>query len=160
MFLHPEFPSYEDQINARDRFVARHPDLRFVGAHLGSLEWNVDSLAARLDRYPNMAVDLAERICHLQYQSLTDRERIRNFMIKYQDRLIYGSDLYISLNDNAEELKKRTHERWMSEWKYLTSDESMTVAQVNGSFTGLQLPKEIVDKIYFKNAVKWFKWKE
>ena len=36
MYLHPEYPSYEDQINARDRLVERHPDMRFVGAHLGS----------------------------------------------------------------------------------------------------------------------------
>lgn len=34
MFLHPDFPSYEDQIEARDRFLARHPDMRFVAAHL------------------------------------------------------------------------------------------------------------------------------
>jgi hypothetical protein len=42
MYLHPEFPSYEAQINARDNMLRKHPGLRFVGAHLGSLEWNVD----------------------------------------------------------------------------------------------------------------------
>ena len=56
MYKHPEMPSYEDQISARDNMLAKHPTLTFVGAHLGSLEWNVDSLAARLDRFPNMAV--------------------------------------------------------------------------------------------------------
>jgi hypothetical protein len=35
MYLHPEYPTYDDQINARDRFVEKHPDMRFVGAHLG-----------------------------------------------------------------------------------------------------------------------------
>ncbi len=38
MYRHPEFPSYEEQIAARDRFVKKHADLRFIGAHLGSLE--------------------------------------------------------------------------------------------------------------------------
>ena len=92
MFLHPEYPSYEDQINARDNMVRNNPDLIFVGCHLASLEWNVDSLAARLDRYPGMAVDMSARICHLQYQSAKDRSRVRNFIIKYQDRLLYGTD--------------------------------------------------------------------
>ena len=87
MFLHPEAPSYEDQINARDNVLKKHPNLNFTGAHLASLEWSVDELAKRFDRFPNMKADLAARIVHLQYQSLTDRERVRNFLIKYQDRI-------------------------------------------------------------------------
>ncbi len=83
MKRHPDYPSYEQQIAARDRLLAKHPRLRFVGAHLGSLEWDVDELAKRLDAYPNLAVDMAARICHLQVQ---DRERVRRFIIRYQDR--------------------------------------------------------------------------
>ena len=93
MFLHPEYPSYEDQINARDRMLEKHPELQFIGCHLGSLEWSVDELAKRLDKFPNMAVDLAERIVHLQYQSLRDYDKVRNFCIKYQDRILYGTDM-------------------------------------------------------------------
>ena len=93
MFLHPEYPSYEDQINARDHLLELHPDLIFIGCHLGSLEWNVDELAKRLDKFPNMAVDMAARICHLQYQSQRTAIKVRDFCIKYQDRLLYGTDL-------------------------------------------------------------------
>ena len=102
MFLHPDYPSYEDQINARDHLLELHPDLKFIGCHLGSLEWNVDELAKRLDKYPNMAVDMAARICHLQYQSAKDRKRVRDFCIKYQDRLLYGTDLSDDGNNNRE----------------------------------------------------------
>ena len=42
MYLYPEFPSYEEQISARDRMLEKNPDLIFIGAHLGSLEWDVD----------------------------------------------------------------------------------------------------------------------
>src|SRR5687768_12099323 len=59
MYLHPEAPSYEDHIRARDRILAMHPLLPFTGAHLGSLEWSVDELAKRLDKYPNLAVDMS-----------------------------------------------------------------------------------------------------
>ena len=69
MYLHPEMPSYEDQINARDNILAEYPGLDFIGAHLGSLEWNVDELARTLDRFPNMKVDMAARIGHLKNQS-------------------------------------------------------------------------------------------
>jgi hypothetical protein len=157
MFLHPEYPSYEDQINARDNLLEKHPDLIFIGCHLGSLEWNVDELAKRLDKFPNLAVDLAARICHLQYQSAKDREKVRNFCIKYQDRLLYGTDLADTGTDNGEELAKQVHETWIDDWKYFTTKDEMTSVVFEGKFEGLQLPKEVVRKIYSENAIKWYK---
>jgi len=159
MFLHPEFPSYEDQIKARDNLLAKNPDLIFIGCHLGSLEWNVDSLASRLDRFPNMAVDMSARICHLQYQSAKDYKRVRDFCIKYQDRLLYGTDTGDSGNSDPERFKNNMHETWLDDWKYFTSGEDMTSDKFRGKFTGLKLPKEVVDKIYSGNAIKWYKLK-
>jgi predicted TIM-barrel fold metal-dependent hydrolase len=157
MFLHPEYPTYEDQINARDNLLVKHPDLIFIGCHLGSLEWNVDSLAKRLDRFPNMAVDMSARICHLQYQSAQDHKRIRDFCIKYQDRLLYGTDTGYSGSNNPERFKTGMHETWLDDWKYFVTDSEMTSDKFRGSFTGLKLPKEVVDKIYRLNAIKWYK---
>jgi hypothetical protein len=157
MFLHPEYPSYEDQINARDHLLELHPNLIFIASHLASLEWNVDELAKRLDKFPNMAVDMSARICHLQYQSAKDRDRVRNFCIKYQDRLLYGTDLADSGTSNGEGLAKRIHETWLDDWKYFTSKEEMTSDLFRGKFEGLQLPKEVVRKIFSENAVKWYK---
>ena len=101
MYLHPEQPSYASLIAARDRFVARHPKLSFVGAHLASLEWSVDELARFLDTYPNATADLAARMTQVQYQSQSDAGKVRRFFIKYQDRLLYGSDLTENPPDTA-----------------------------------------------------------
>jgi hypothetical protein len=156
MFLHPEYPSYEDQIDARDHLLALHPDLKFVGCHLGSLEWSVDELAKRLDKFPNMAVDMAARICHLQYQSAKDRDKVRNFCIKYQDRLLYGTDLSYDENDDKEKSAERIHETWLDDWRYFTSKDNMTSTSFRGTFEGLLLPKEVIRKIYSENAIKWY----
>jgi hypothetical protein len=157
MFLHPEYPSYEDQIDARDHLLELHPDLVFIGCHLGSLEWNVDELAKRLDKFPNMAVDMAARICHLQFQSMTDREKVRNFCIKYQDRLLYGTDLSSEETSNDAELVKNIHNTWFEDWKYFATKDVMTAPSFRGKFEGLQLPKEVVTKIFSGNAIKWYK---
>jgi predicted TIM-barrel fold metal-dependent hydrolase len=156
MFLHPEYPSYEDQIKARDNLLAKHPDLIFIGCHLGSLEWNVDSLAKRLDRFPNMAVDMSARICHLQYQSAQDRKRVRDFCIKYQDKLLYGTDTGDSGNSDPAAFRKNIHETWLDDWKYLSTNDEMSSDKFRGKFTGLKLPKKVVDKIYRENATKWY----
>jgi hypothetical protein len=157
MFLHPEFPSYEDQIRARDHMLELNPDLKFIGCHLGSLEWNVDELAKRLDKFPNMAVDMAARICHLQYQSARDREKVRKFCIKYQDRLLYGTDLDANETADENEVAKHVHETWLDDWKYFTTKDEMTSVMFRGKFEGLQLPREVVNKIYSENAIRWYR---
>ena len=48
-----------------------HPALRFDAVHLASLEWDVDRVAAFLDRFPNADVDVAARLVHLEYQAAT-----------------------------------------------------------------------------------------
>jgi hypothetical protein len=159
MYLHPDYPSYEAQIKARDHLLELHPDLKFIGCHLGSLEWNIDELARRLDLFPNMAVDMAARICHLQYQSAKDREKVRNFCIKYQDRLLYGTDLSDNGSDDREKVAKWVHETWLDDWKYFTSKDKMTSDKFHGTFEGLQLPKEVIRKIYYENAVRWYNLK-
>lgn len=156
MFLHPEYPTYDQQIEARDHLLALHPDLKFIGCHLGSLEWNVGELAKRLDKYPNMAVDMAARICHLQYQSARDRKKVRDFIIKYQDRLLYGTDLSDNDNSDSSKLTEWEHSTWIDDWKYFTTDDKMVSDKFRGTFEGLQLPKEVVRKIYSENAVKWY----
>jgi len=156
MYLHHEFPSYEDQIGARDHMLEKHPDLQFIGAHLGSLEWSVDELAKRLDKFPNMAVDMAARISHLQYQAKNNWQKVHDFCIKYQDRLLYATDILISDSESDSSVNKQAHDVWLSDWKFFATDEKMQTSEFEGDFKGLKLPREVIDKIYRTNAEKWF----
>jgi predicted TIM-barrel fold metal-dependent hydrolase len=157
MYLHPEYPSYQDQMEARDSMLRKHPNLRFIGCHLASLEWDVDELAKTLDRFPNMAVDLAARICHLQYQSAKDPEKVRNFLIKYQERIIYGTDIEYSAERLESSFYSEIHTTRLNDWNYFTGSEEMSSDNFEIPFTGLHLPKQVIDKIFYLNAVKWYK---
>jgi predicted TIM-barrel fold metal-dependent hydrolase len=156
MYLHPEFPPYEEQIEARNRMLDKNPSLTFIGAHLASLEWSVDEIAGFLERYPNASVDLAERISHLQYQSQENYQKVRNFIIKYQDRILYGTDFQQLEDTDQSELKKNMNERWMLDWKYFNTDELFRVPELDQPVKGLRLPVPVVDKIYRINAERIF----
>lgn len=156
MYLHPGITTYEDQINARDHMLEKHRDLRFIGAHLASLEWSLDELAKRFDEFPNMAVDMAERVSHFKLDAMTDWKKTRDFFIKYQDRLIYGTDIIVDDKTDPAEMKKHAHDVRMEHWKFFTTDAMQRSPSVDGEYKGLKLPREIIDKIYFKNARKWF----
>lgn len=157
MYLHPEYPSYQDQLDARDSLLVKHPSLKFVGCHLGSQEWNVDEIARTLDRFPNMAVDLAARICHLQNQSAKSHDKVRDFLIKYQDRILYGTDISYSGNRLDSSFYAGIQSTRVKDWNYFTGEMELKSREVNASFTGLHLPKKVVDKIFYLNAVKWYK---
>ena len=154
MYQHPDLPSYEAQIAARDRMLEKNPDLVFVGAHMGSLEWDVDLLGKTFDRFPNMSVDLAARMGQVFYQAHTDPQKVRDFFIKYQDRLLYATDLGASGDESKEVLQKELHETWLRDWKFFVTRDTLTCNLVNEPYRGLQLPRSVVDKIYYQNAKK------
>ena len=156
MYLHPEMPSYEAQMAARDRRLERTAGLVFVGAHLASLEWSVDRLAAFLDAYPKAVVDMAARMTQLQYQSRRDREQVRQFFIRYQDRILYGSDLTFDAGAEAAAFRREAHEFWLSDWIYLATAETQRIDALDADIAGLQLPRGVIDKIYWSNAQRTF----
>ncbi len=164
MYQHPECPTYEALITATENLLKRHPGMKYVGTHLASLEWSVDEMAKHLDKYPNMMLDVAARMDHLQYQSAQDRERVRNFLLKYQDRVMYGSDTTIDTLNNADpNTLKILHKKWLDDWGYISTDnviiENLKIGNTQKQVTGLKLPKTAVDMIFRKNAERFFKIK-
>ena len=149
-WLHPEFPAKETILAARERMLARHPQLRVIGAHLGSLETNVADLALQFDRYPHFAVDTAARVPRLMLQP---GEKVRAFLIRYQDRVLYGTDfVFMSDDDPARALRQyaATLER---DWKYFATDEPVEFK--GHKIRGLKLPRNVLRKLYHDNAARW-----
>jgi Amidohydrolase len=150
-YAHPEWPSKEAILTARDQMLKENPKLRVVGAHLGSMEVDVDEIAKRFDRYPNFAVDTAARVPYLMLQP---RDKVRNFLIKYQDRVLYGTDLGMIPNaDVAKELRE-WQDTYTQDWKYFATSE--TIEYRGHKIIGLDLPPDVLRKLYHGNAVQWF----
>jgi Amidohydrolase len=166
MYLHPQMPSYESLMAARDRFVGRHPKLIFSGAHMASLEWSVEELARFFDKYPNATADLAARMTQVQFQSKADPEKVRRFFLKYQDRLLYGTDLTEDPPDpkaraqnppsDGTPFEVEADKFWRSDWLYLATGEVQHIDAIKADVRGLALPKSVIDKIYYSNAHKVF----
>jgi predicted TIM-barrel fold metal-dependent hydrolase len=151
MYGKPGAPSKAEILKARDHLLEMNPHLRVVGAHLGSMETNVDEIAKRFDRYPNFNVDTAARIVYLMKQS---REKVRNFLIKYQDRICYGTDGGIRQAKGINEIIKPWKYQYAMSWKYFATDETFEYRGIKTQ--GLKLPMSVVRKIYHGNAVRLF----
>lgn len=150
MFRHPDHPRKATILRARDHMLEENPQLRVVGAHLGSLEANLSGLGRRLDHYPNFAVDVAARTVYL---TLAPREKARQFLIRYQDRILYGTDLGLQAQDNPAEAEKWWTEQYATDWAFFSSDK--TITYMGREVKGLALPQQVLRKLYHDNAVHW-----
>jgi predicted TIM-barrel fold metal-dependent hydrolase len=85
----PGMPRWEDLIEQRDNVVRKHPKTTFIGAHFGSMTFDLQGLAERLDRFPNFHVECAAR---LRILGRLNPKAVRDFFVKYQDRILFGTD--------------------------------------------------------------------
>lgn len=157
MYLHPDNPSYEEIIASRDNMLNNHPELNFIGAHLGSMSWSIEMMSEHLDRYPNMVFDMAHRITLLQHLTQKNRDDVRNFFIKYQDRFVYSTDLQHHADSDPDAVRNLANNTWRQDWEFFVTDNEMVNTEVNNTpFRGLKLPKEVIDKVYRLNAEKTY----
>lgn len=158
MFLQKQYPSYEEQMQARDNMLEKFPGITYVGLHLFSMEWSIHEVAKRLDKYPNTLTDVAERVCHLQLQAKDNREAVRDFCIKYQDRIIYGTDVIDDGSISAKEIAEKFERLWNFHFKFFATSETLEAPEFKGTFSGLDLPENVVEKIFYLNAKETYQF--
>jgi predicted TIM-barrel fold metal-dependent hydrolase len=143
--------SKEQIIEARDHVLEQNPELRLVGAHLGSMEADFNQIAQHLDRYPNFAVEVAARV---PYMMLQPRDKIIAFIVKYQDRLIYATDNTFSPENKLDQKLDDWEKNYARDWRFFATND--TLDYKGHPVQGLALPDAVLRKLYHANAVQWF----
>ena len=156
MYGRTDMPSHQELMAARDAVAAQHPTLRVVGAHFGSLEYDVDEIAKRFDLYPNFAVDISARLADF---ALQDTDKVRRFCLDYQDRILWGTDLVAgAVSKMPPEKQARflnyAEETYREYTEFFESDGDVKIGRHTRK--GLGLPDAILEKIYRANAQRWY----
>ena len=140
-----QFPSREELLSARNRVIGRHPNTTFIGAHMANNPEDLLAVGAWLDKYPNLVVEIAARIAELGRQPVTARE----FFLKYQDRIMFGTD------GPRDPVRLRLHWRFLeTDDEYFPYAENPFPPQGLWNIYGLNLPDDVLRKIYSENAVR------
>lgn len=138
-----EFPSRAELFAARNRVIARHADTTFIGAHMANNPEDLATLSEWLDTYPNLVVEPSSRIGELGRQPFTARK----FLIKYADRILFGTD--------GPQPEARLHYYWRfleTADEYFPYSEKSPPPQGFWNIYGVDLPDEVLKKIYHENA--------
>jgi predicted TIM-barrel fold metal-dependent hydrolase len=135
-------PAPWEQIIAEQHHVfKKHPKTRFINAHMGWFANDLGKLGELLEEMPNMYVGIGAIIAELGRQP----KNANAFFVKYQDRILFGKDswqpnefpTYFRVLESSDEYfpyYKKYHAFW--------------------AMYGLDLPDEVLRKVYYKNAIK------
>ncbi|MEM7382284.1 MAG: amidohydrolase family protein, partial [Bacteroidota bacterium] len=80
---------HQELVNTLENAVKAHPNTTFVACHLANCSHDLSILGGLLDEYPNLFADISAR-----YAEVAPIPRhAAKFFKKYQDRLVYGTDM-------------------------------------------------------------------
>tara|TARA_Y100000389_G_C17445182_1_gene511123 strand:- start:593 stop:1726 length:1134 start_codon:yes stop_codon:yes gene_type:complete len=136
-------PSFEEVMAEQHAIFKAHPNTSFINAHLGWMGNDLDELGKHLDKYPNVMTEIGAVLAELGRQP----KRARQFFDDYQDRILFGKDSYkvieyytyfrvLETEDEYFEYYRKRHAHWR--------------------MYGLGLPDSILQKVYYKNALRLF----
>ena len=136
-------PPFQEIIEEQHTVFKRHPNTTFINAHFGWMGNDLKKLGAHLDDHPNVMTEFGAVIAELGRQPRAARQ----FFIDYQDRIMFGKDSY-------------SKEEFYTYFRILESDdEYFTYFRKRHTFWkmyGLNLPDEVLRKIYYENALRLF----
>jgi len=143
-FPSPPFPPFQQVVDELANLVRRHPQTTFIGAHVACYAENLAWVSWLLDECPNLYVDIAARISELGRQPYT----ARRFFLKYAERILFGTDAGPSLP------YYRSYYRFLEtddEYFNYTPDREIQ-GQGRWNIYGINLPDEVLEKVYHLNA--------
>ena len=135
-----KYPSFEEVMAEQHRVFRKHPETKFINAHLGWFGNDLIRLGKLFDELPNVYTELGAVLAELGRQP----KFARAWMIQYQDRVMFGKDTYkmeeyytyfrvLETGDEYFDYYRKRHAHW--------------------KMYGLELPDSVLRKVYYENAL-------
>jgi predicted TIM-barrel fold metal-dependent hydrolase len=155
-------PSFAALLEQFERRVARHPGTTFIGAHFGNDAEDPARVSTMLDNHANLFVETGARIPEL---GRSKPDVLRDIFIHQQDRILFGTDFAATDTPGDYTLgspsgsappPEEVQRFFTSTWRFFeTNDRSFahpTPIQGDWTIDGIGLPRDVLEKIYRKNA--------
>lgn len=155
------FVNNEEQYQQVLQVLARHPDLKILFPHFFFLSKNLDRLEAILERYPHVYIDVTPGV-ELYYNLSGRQKRARQFFVKFQDRICFGTDIGarsviyqepipLSIEESIGRIELVTRFLETGGDYMLQPDGHYVTGEKERQMHGLGLDKGILEKVYEKN---------
>lgn len=154
-----KYGTKEDNLSQLETVLERHPRVVFQIPHFGAQPeiHRLPKLASWLDRFPSVILDTASSRWMVRELS-KDVEKAREFIVKYSDRILFGTDLSAN-RENLDYFGARYKAQKLL-WETDVRNEPLPFEDVDtkdsgGTFiNGLDLPLSVLKQLYWENALK------
>jgi predicted TIM-barrel fold metal-dependent hydrolase len=127
-----------------DRTATKHPRTTFIACHFANCCYDLSILARMLDAHPNLMADIGARYA----ETAPIPRYMARFFEKYQDRLLYGTDMGFRKEMYLTTFRiLETEDEHFYDWNLFT---------YHWPLHGFGLPDPILKKVYAGNARKIF----
>ena len=140
-YRNPEkLPSFDSIMAEQHQVFEKHPNTKFINAHLGWYGNDLTKLGQLMDQFPNMYTEIGAVLAELGRQP----KAARSFFIQYQDRILFGKDTY-------------KMEEYYTYFRVLETDDEYfdyyRKRHANWKMYGMNLPDSVLRKVYYVNAL-------
>ena len=141
------YPTKEDLYTEVENVLENCPKLKVIFAHFYFLSGDLERASSLLDNYKNVHLDITPG-SEMYYDFSDKREEWRDFFIRYQDRILYGTDI-----NNGMTLEQAVNHANRIR-RFLETEDPLRWGTYPGRrepLIGLKLPDHVTRKIYFEN---------
>ncbi len=165
--------TFAEQFELALPLVELFGDRVHLGAHMGGSLEDLDGLARRLEKFPNYVIDTSATKWIVRAVAEQSVEAVRDFIVGYQDRIVFGSDLVVGDKYDWDHYASRywVHQKlWETDFRgespitdpdagkgFDPKSGTFDAAKADGTvrLAGVDLPVEVLMKLYRLNAEKW-----
>lgn len=152
-----KYGTKDEHLKQLEDVISRNPKLKFQIPHFGSQPeiHRLPNLTRWMDKFPNIVIDTASSRWMARELS-KDLEKAREFMLKYSDRVLFGTDLFSNKDDRDYFSGRYVAQRIL--WETDERDTPLPFPDADtkdtgGTFiNGLDLPLSILKRLYWENA--------
>jgi len=144
------YAALDDYYRWVENILKRTPKLRMILAHFFFMSDDIKRADRFLDQWPSVAFDLTPGEMFKDF--VKDPDQWRDFFIKHQDRIMFGTDNSGGKQPNNPD-KARAHKRRVD---YMRSVLELEKFSHNKEvLPGMQLPTEVLKKVYTENFERY-----
>jgi hypothetical protein len=148
-----KYPSYNEIYRQVESFLEKHPSLNLCLAHFFFCSENPEKIENMLEKYKNLTFDITPG-GEQYFRMLNEWEYWHDFILRYQDKIFYGTDFYAFSDENEENWKTAFWRRPRFVRQFFETDTEHDY--LGRKFRGIKLDEKILQKLYWDNAMGWF----
>ncbi|MHA2287703.1 MAG: amidohydrolase family protein [Promethearchaeota archaeon] len=149
----------EDHLKDFEEILLNFPKLKVLQAHFGSQPEDLENLSRWFDTYPNYYID-SSSARWMARELGRHPEKAREFFVRHSDRILFGTDIVQDRNKPISEYYQTRYYTFQALLETSLRDLPLPFPDPENDnktkINGLDLPLDVLKKIYWENAKKFF----